>query len=71
MLLDWTYIDHRQALMWKVETDFTMSIEELIICAVLRVPGDALHPPLGDVLVGGTSCQHPEGRSLSDASVSG
>lgn len=46
MLLDWTYIDHLQVLMWKVETDFTMSIEELIICAVLRVPGDALHPPL-------------------------
>lgn len=68
MLLDWTSIEHLQVLMRKV--DFTMSIEELIVCAVLRVPGDALHPPLRDVLVGGASCQHPEGRSLSGASVS-
>lgn len=44
---------------WRTD-DFTMSIEELVVRAVLRVSGDALHPPLWNTLVRRTPCEHTE-----------
>lgn len=38
--------------------DFTMSIKELIVCTVLWVPRDALHPPLWNALMRRTTCAH-------------
>ena len=38
---------------------FTVCVKELVLVrAVVRVPGDALHPPLRDALVGGATCAH-------------